>query len=92
MQLLIHIKEDPWCNGIVTPFFEICFMCQNFNKKLAEVLIFYQNYFLKFIAVRENFMSPFHKWGSTASRLQIHYEETVCFLPISLQVFFVLIR
>ena len=30
--------------------------------------------------------------GSTASRLQSHYEETVYFLPLSSQKFLVLIR
>ena len=28
-----------------------------------------------------NFMAPFNGWGSTASRLQSHYEEAVYFLP-----------
>ena len=26
-------------------------------------------------------MGPFYGWGSTASRLQSHYEETVHFFP-----------
>ena len=30
----------------------------------------------------KNFMDPFHGWGSTASMLQSHYQETVNFLPI----------
>ena len=30
-------------------------------------------------------MVPFHGWGSTVSRLQNHYEETVYFLPPSPQ-------
>ena len=37
------------------------------------------------------FMLPFYGWGSTASRLQSHYEETVYFLPLSSQKFLVLI-
>ena len=30
-------------------------------------------------------MTPFYLWGSTFSRVQIHYEETVYFLPLSPQ-------
>ena len=30
----------------------------------------------------KNFIAPFCGWGSTASRLQRHYEETVYFLPL----------
>ena len=36
-------------------------------------------------------MTPFYGWGSTASRLQSHYEEAVYFLPLSSQKFLVLI-
>ena len=36
-------------------------------------------------------MVPFNGWGSTASRLQSHYDEAVCFLPLSSQKFLVLI-
>ena len=36
-------------------------------------------------------MAPFYRWGSTASRLQSHYEETVYFLPPSSQKFLVFI-
>ena len=32
---------------------------------------------------QKNFMTPFYGWGSTAARLQSHYEETVYFLPLS---------
>ena len=39
---------------------------------------------------KKKLYSPFG-WGSTASRLQSHYEETVCFLPVSSQEFLVLI-
>ena len=28
-------------------------------------------------------MAPFYEWGSTASRLQSHFEEAVYFLPLS---------
>ena len=37
-------------------------------------------------------MAPFYGWGSTASRLQRHYEETAYFLPLSFQKFVILIR
>ena len=37
-------------------------------------------------------MAPFYGWGSTASRLQGHYEETVYFLPLCCLTFLVLIR
>ena len=30
-------------------------------------------------------MVPFNGWGSTASRLQSHYEEAAYFLPLKLQ-------
>ena len=30
-------------------------------------------------------MAPFYGWGSTILRLQSHFEETVYFLPLSLQ-------
>ena len=36
-------------------------------------------------------MTSFYGWGSTASRLQSHYEEAVYFLPLSSQKFPVLI-
>ena len=35
-------------------------------------------------------MAPFYRWGSTVSRIQSHYEETVCFLSFSSQEFLVL--
>ena len=37
-------------------------------------------------------MAFFYGWGSTVSRLQTHYEETVYFSPLSSQKFVVLIR
>ena len=40
---------------------------------------------------KKNFMAPFYGWGSTASRLQSHYKEAVYFLPLSFQIFLVLI-
>ena len=39
----------------------------------------------------KNFMVPFYGWGSTVSKLQSHYEETVYFLPLSSQNILVLI-
>ena len=36
-------------------------------------------------------MAPFYGWGSSALRLQSHYEEAVYFLPLSSQKFLVLI-
>ena len=39
----------------------------------------------------KNFMAPFYEWGSNVSRLQSHCEETIYFLPLSLQEFLVLI-
>ena len=36
-------------------------------------------------------MVPFHGWGSIASRMQSHYEETVYFLPLSPNKFMILI-
>ena len=41
--------------------------------------------------LKENFMASFHEWGSTASGLQSHYEESVYFLLLSSQKFLVLI-
>ena len=35
-------------------------------------------------------MAPFYRWGSAVSRIQSHYEETVCFLSFSSQEFLVL--
>ena len=32
-------------------------------------------------------MAPFYRWGSTVSRIQSHYEETVFFLSFSSQEF-----
>ena len=37
-------------------------------------------------------MVPFYGWGSTVSRLQSHYEETVCVLTLGLQDFLVLMK
>ena len=34
-------------------------------------------------------MTPFYRWGSTASVLQSYYEETVYFLPFSSKEFLV---
>ena len=39
----------------------------------------------------KDFMSTFHGWGSTVSRLQSHYEETGYSLPLTPQEFLVLI-
>ena len=36
-------------------------------------------------------MAPFYIWGSTASRLISHYEESVYFLPLTSQIFLVFI-
>ena len=41
-------------------------------------------YVLKF---KKYFMTPFYGWGSTVSRLQSCYEETVYFLPLGPQEF-----
>ena len=41
--------------------------------------------------LKRNFAAPFYGWGSTASRLQSHYEEVVYFLPLSSQKYLVLI-
>ena len=38
-----------------------------------------------------NFLAFFYGWGSTASRVQNHYEEAVYFLPLSSKKFVVLI-
>ena len=35
-------------------------------------------------------MAPFYGWGSTASRLESHFEEAVYFLPLSSQKLLVL--
>ena len=40
---------------------------------------------------RKNVLAPFFGWGSTASRLQSHYEEAVYFVPLCSQNFQVLI-
>ena len=37
-------------------------------------------------------MAPFYGWGSTVSRLQSHYEETVDFLPLDPHNYLVLIQ
>ena len=45
-----------------------------------------------YIYIYINFMAPFYGLGSTPSRLQSHHEEIVYFLPLSFQIFQVLIR
>ena len=40
---------------------------------------------------KKNFMVPFYGWGSTAPRLQFHFEEAVYFLPLSSLKFLVII-
>ena len=40
--------------------------------------------------IKKEIMTPFYGWGSTVSRLQSHYEETVYFLPFSSQEILVL--
>ena len=54
----------------------------------------YDKYFpsLENLNFKKNVMAPFYGWGSTVSRLQSHYEETVYFLPISLSYFAVYFR
>ena len=42
-----------------------------------DVTCFCFAFFLK----KNNFRTPFYGWGSTLSRLQSHFEETVYFLP-----------
>ena len=37
--------------------------------------------------LKKNFMAPFYGWGSTASRLQSHYEKAAYFLPLSFRKF-----
>ena len=51
-----------------------------------------ENAFTIFLAIyrkskffQKNFMALFYGWGSTVSRLQSQYEETVYFLPVSSQ-------
>ena len=39
----------------------------------------------------KNFMTPFHGWGSTVTRLQSHYQEKVYFLPQTSQKVLVLV-
>ena len=39
----------------------------------------------------KNFMAPFYGWGSTALRLQSHFEKVVYILPLSPQKFLLLI-
>ena len=34
--------------------------------------------------LKKNFMAPFYGWGSTASRLQSHFEEAVYFFTTKL--------
>ena len=43
------------------------------------------------LTFKESCMVPFYGWGSPASRLQRHHEETVYFLLLSSQEFLVLI-
>ena len=43
-----------------------------------------------FHITKKNFMAPFYGWGSTVSRLQSHYEETVYFVPLSPREFLAL--
>ena len=37
--------------------------------------------YAKLLCRLKNFMPPFYGWGSTVSRQQSHYQETVYFLP-----------
>ena len=40
-----------------------------------------------FFKKKQHFMAPFSGWGSSASRLQSQYEETVYFLPLKSEKF-----
>ena len=51
----------------------------------------YQHKYLSELHLKKNFMAPFYGWDSATSRLQSYYEEKVCFLPPSPQIFLVLI-
>ena len=44
----------------------------------------------KSFTLKQNFTEPFYGWGSTVSRLQSLYEETVYFLLLGPQDFLVL--
>ena len=43
------------------------------------------------LILKKDFMAPIYRWGLTASRLQSHYYDTGCLLPLSPQEFLVLI-
>ena len=46
----------------------------------------------KTFTFKKTLTAPFYGWGSTVSRLQSHYKETVYFLPLGPQDFLVLIQ
>ena len=37
--------------------------------------------------MKKNFVTPFYGWGSTAAKLQSHYEGIIYFLPLNPQKF-----
>ena len=59
----------------------------------ANILLAKELFLIKlwFNFKKKNFIPPFYRWGSTVSRLQSQYKETVYILPISPQEFQVLI-
>ena len=67
------------------------------NRYLCDLLIFTNDTDIENCAdnnkkiLLKNIMARFFEWGSTASRLQSHYEETVYFLTLTPEKFQVLI-
>ena len=58
-----------------------------FTKMLYKVFIVVLNEDVNF--KKNNFMAPIYEWGSIASRLQSHYEDTVYFLSLKFTKFLI---
>ena len=73
--------EQTWCFSV--------FFIQIISLTTYFFLSFHLFYF---IHVSKTFVVTFYGWGSTASRLQSHFEETLYFLPFSSQDLLVLVE
>ena len=72
-----------------------CYKCfkelQLFMRHTPRDFFIFFNYLIFLLCEKKNLWPLFYGWGSTISRLQSNYEETVNFLPLSCQQFLVLI-
>ena len=71
-------------------YFRTAFLGNTFQRLLPGMTGSVGHVQFKSFTLKQNFTEPFYGWGSTVSRLQSLYEETVYFLLLGPQDFLVL--